>query len=85
VQAEYTYGNAMALDQLSRDPNVELRELPTDVLDLLRGHSEEAIADLTAKNDWARRLHESLSDFLRKSEANQKISEFSYLANRAGR
>ena len=85
VQAEYTYGNAMALDQLSQDPNVELRELPADVLDLLRSHSEEAIAELTAKNDWARRLHESLSDFLRKSEANQKISEFSYLANRAGR
>jgi TRAP-type mannitol/chloroaromatic compound transport system substrate-binding protein len=83
IQAEYTYGNAMALDQLSQDPNVELRELPGDVLDLLRTLSEEVIAELTAKNDWARRLHESLSDFLRKSAAYQEISEFSYLANRA--
>jgi TRAP-type mannitol/chloroaromatic compound transport system substrate-binding protein len=83
IQAEYTYGNAMALDQLSQDPNVELRELPGDVLDLLRTLSEEVIAELTAKNDWARRLHESLSDFLSKSAAYQEISEFSYLANRA--
>lgn len=84
IQAEYTYGNAMALDQLSQDPNVELRELPGDVLDLLRSLSEEVIAELTAKNDWARRLNESLTDFLRKSDAYQKISEFSYLANRTG-
>lgn len=82
VQAEYTYGNAMALDQLSKDPNVELRELPADVLNLLRRYSEEAIAELTAKNDWAKRLQRSLSDFQRKSAAYQKISEFSYLANR---
>jgi len=82
VQADYTYGNAMALDQLSKDPNVELRELPADVLDLLRHYTEEAIAELTARNDWARRLHKSLSDFQRKSAAYQKISEFSYLANR---
>jgi TRAP-type mannitol/chloroaromatic compound transport system substrate-binding protein len=82
VQAEYTYGNAMALDQLSKDPNVELRELPEDVLNLLRRYSEEAIAELIAKNDWAKRLQESLSAFQKKSAAYQKISEFSYLANR---
>jgi len=84
VQAEYTYGNAMALHQLSQDPNVELRELPKDVLDLLRSYSEEAIAKLTASNEWAMRLHTSLADFLEKSSANQKISELSYLANRSG-
>lgn len=82
VQAEYTYGNAMALDQLAKDPNVELRELPKDVLDVLRVHSAEVIAELTAKNDWARRLHESYNDFLVKSSAYQKISELSYLAYR---
>lgn len=82
VQAEYTYGNAMALDQLAKDPNVELRELPKDVLDLLRAYSEEAIARLTAENEWAHRLHVSLSDFLLKSTANQRISELSYLVNR---
>jgi len=84
VQSEYTYGNAMALAQLSQDPTVELRELPKDVLDLLRDYSAEAIAELTAKNEWARRLHESLTEFLKKSAAYQKISEVSYLVNRAG-
>lgn len=82
IQAEYTYGNAMALHQLSEDPNVELRELPKDVLDLLREESANAVAELTAKDPWAARLHESYSDFLAKSAANQKISELSYLMNR---
>jgi len=84
MQAEYTYGNAMAMEQLAKDPNVELRELPQDVLRVLREHSESAIADLTASSDWARRLHESYTDFLQKSSAYQKISELSYLANRIG-
>jgi TRAP-type mannitol/chloroaromatic compound transport system substrate-binding protein len=85
VQAEYTYGNAMALDQLSQDPNVELRELPGDVLDLLHRYSEEVIAELTSKNAWAKRLHESLSEFQKKSAKYQKISELSYLKNRESR
>ena len=84
IQAEYTYGNAMALDQLSQDPDVELRELPKDVIEALRSHSEDVVAELSAKDEWARRLHESFSDFLEKSSANQKISELSYLVNRIG-
>ena len=84
VQAEYTYGNAMALDQLSADPDVELRELPADVLSLLRTYSEEAIAELVAKDEWAKRLNESLTEFMEKSSAYQKVSELSYLANRIG-
>ena len=72
----------MALHRLSEDPNVELRELPKDVRDLLRDESAKAIAELTAKDPWAARLYESYSDFLAKSTANQKISELSYLMNR---
>ena len=72
----------MALHQLSQDPNVELRELPKDVLDLLRSYSADAIAKLTASNEWARRLHTSFAAFLEKSAANQKISELAYLASR---
>ena len=72
----------MALDQLTQDPNVELRELPQDVLDMLRTYSEEAIAKLTAENEWAKRFHDSLAGFLKKSDAYQRISEVSYLLNR---
>jgi len=82
IYSEYTYGNAMALDQLTRDPNVELRELPKDVLAVLKAESDKAIAELTAKDEWARRIHESLADFLKKSAAYQKVSEASYLNNR---
>jgi TRAP-type mannitol/chloroaromatic compound transport system substrate-binding protein len=82
VQAEYTYGNAMALAQLQDDPDVEVRELPADVLDLLRSISRDAVAGLAARDDWAARVDRSFQDFLAKSSANQKISELSYLENR---
>ena len=83
VQAEYNYGNAQALHQVMQNPDVELRELPKDVLDLLRSGTEEAIADLVAKDEWAKRFHESMTDFIDKSSINQKISEVSYLNYRA--
>jgi TRAP-type mannitol/chloroaromatic compound transport system substrate-binding protein len=82
IYAEYTHGNAMALAQLADDPNVELRELPQDVLEVLKEESDKAIAELTARDDWDRRLQASLAEFLGKSHAYQKVSEASYLNNR---
>jgi len=79
MQAEYNWGNAMALEQLRNDPDVELRELPQVVFDVLRGHAQDAIDELSAKDEWSRRLQKSLFDFMEKSSANQKISELAYL------
>ena len=45
MMADYTAGNAAALEQLKEDPNVELRRLPDDVLRLLRQYSREAIEE----------------------------------------
>ncbi|MCZ6560047.1 MAG: ABC transporter substrate-binding protein, partial [Gammaproteobacteria bacterium] len=79
MQAEYNWGNAMALDRLRNDPNVELRELPREVFDVLRHHAQEAIDELSARDAWSRRLQKSQFDFMEKSSANQKISELAYL------
>lgn len=79
VLAEYTWGNAMALDQLLEDPDVELRQLPQEVFDLLRGHARDAVNELAANDEWYARLQKSTEDFMAKSSANQKISEIAYM------
>ena len=82
IQAEYIYGNAQALDQLMQQPGVELREFPDDVLDLLAKHSRDIVNELSARDPWAKRLQDSVMPFMKKSTANQKISEYSYLRAR---
>ena len=79
ILSEYMWGNAMALDQLSKDPNVELRELPQDVFDALRKHANAAIDELSQEDEWAARLQKSVFDFMQKSSANQRVSELAYL------
>ena len=82
IQAEYIYGNAQALEQLLKEPGVELREFPDDVLDLLAKHSLDVINELSARDPWAKRLQDSVMPFMKKSTANQRVSEYSYLRAR---
>lgn len=82
MQAEYNYGNAMALDQLSRESNVEILPLPDDVLALLHRISREVADELGARNEGARLIQESFYGFLEKSAPNQAISEQAFLNKR---
>lgn len=82
MQAEYNYGNAMALEQLSKDSNVEILPLPDDVLALLHRISREVADEMGAQNEGARRIQESFYGFLEKSAANQRISEQAFLNKR---
>ncbi len=79
MQAEYNYGNAMALQQLMADPNVEVRPFPDDVMALLKKLSTEAINDLSAEDEWSARIQKSFFEFLELSAKNQSISEQAYL------
>ncbi len=79
MQSEYNYGNAMALQQLMSDPNVEIRPFPDDVMALLRKLSTEAINELSAEDEWSARIQKSFFDFLEISAPNQFISEQAYL------
>ena len=83
MQSEYNYGNAMALQQLMADPNVEIRPFPDDVMALLHKLSTEAINELSAKDEWSARIQKSFFDFLEISAQNQLISEQAYLNVRA--
>ena len=84
IQAEYNWGNAMALDQLKQDPNVELRELPDEVFDALRVFATEAIEELAARDEFSARVQRSMFDFMEKSSENLKFAELSYLNKRIG-
>ncbi len=41
--AEYTHGNAQALQQLIDDPDIEVRPFPDDVLRILKGHTRDIV------------------------------------------
>jgi TRAP-type mannitol/chloroaromatic compound transport system substrate-binding protein len=79
IMAEYTWGNAVALEQLKQDPNVELRPLPDDVLKLLRDYSRAAIDEMSVGDEWAARIQVSVDEFQAMSLPNQKISELAYM------
>jgi TRAP-type mannitol/chloroaromatic compound transport system substrate-binding protein len=79
MMAEYTWGNAVALEQIKANPNVELRPLPDDVLRLLKQLSEEVIADMAAKDEWAARIKASFDEFQRIVIPSQRIGELAYM------
>ncbi len=83
TQAEYNYGNAMALEQLASDPKVEIRPLPDDVLALLKKISREVLEELSERDPWSARIQKSFDEFQSRSIANQLISEQAYLNARS--
>ena len=82
MQAEYSYGNAVALEQLMQDPNVELRQFPDDVLQYLKSISQEIVEEMAAEDPMAAKIYKSWSSFLAKSIPNQRITEQAFLATR---
>jgi TRAP-type mannitol/chloroaromatic compound transport system substrate-binding protein len=82
MMAEYTWGNAVALAQLKKDPHVEIRKLPDDVLKLLQTLSQEAIDELSARDPWAKRIQDSFAAFQEISIPNQRISELAFMQAR---
>jgi TRAP-type mannitol/chloroaromatic compound transport system substrate-binding protein len=82
MMAEYTHGNAVALQQIIDDPNVELRQFPDDVLQYLRNIAEEIVAEMVENDPAVAKIHESWSAFLEKSIPNQRITEHAFLNTR---
>jgi TRAP-type mannitol/chloroaromatic compound transport system substrate-binding protein len=79
IMAEYTWGNAVALEQIKKDPNVEIRRLPDDVLELLQRLSREAMEELAENDEWGKRILESYDAFQKISQPNQMISEEAFM------
>lgn len=82
MTADYMYNNAIALQQLIDDPDVEVRRFPDDVLALLKSITRELVAEMSAQDPAAARIERSYYDFLEKSTANMRISEQAFLDTR---
>ena len=82
MNAEYGHGNAMALEQLSDDPNVEIRRFPEDVLDRLRELTEEVTSEMAANDPAIAKIKASYDEFRARSAANQAIGRAAYLEAR---
>jgi TRAP-type mannitol/chloroaromatic compound transport system substrate-binding protein len=82
MMAEYTWGNATALERIKADPNVELRQLPDDVLRLLKEISQQVLEEMAAGDEWAGRIKQSFDNFQRIAVPYHEISELAYMRAR---
>ncbi len=81
--AEYTHGNAHALQQLIDDPDVDVRPFPDDVLRVLKQHTLDIVEETSAKDPMWKKIAESYYAFLEKSTPNQLATEVANLATRS--
>lgn len=84
MAAEYTNGNANALQQLMTDPNVELRAFPDEVLQHLKAITADIVAEMMATDPAANKIGKAFYEYLEKVEANSQISEKAFLDTRSG-
>ena len=80
----YTARNHDALQTLVKEHGVDVRRLPDDVLERLRGLSEEVVGELVGNNDFARRVYDSYGRFRDQVVQWHDISERAYFEVREG-
>lgn len=78
MSTEYTAKNNAALDVLVNKHKVDLRKLPDDVLNKLKGLSEEVVLELANKNPAAKKIYKSFDKFRSQVTTWHKISEKIY-------
>ena len=75
---EYTYRNAVALEQLKKNPNIQIRRLPDDVIHTLREISEQIYAETAASDPVFKRVWDSYRAYADIVRPYHKISEQAY-------
>ena len=83
MMAEYTHGNALALQRLIDDPTVDVRPFPDDVLRVLKGHTQDIVAELSASDPAWKKIAESYYEFMDKSTESQSATEVANMKTRA--
>lgn len=76
---EYTARNNNALIELVEKHGVKLRKLPNDVLRELKKVSDEVMKEFVAKDDMARKVYDSYSNFKEDVVNYHNISEKAYI------
>ena len=81
--AESTAGNATALEQLVKDPAIQIRKVDDTILQELGKLSGEVLSESSRKDDLARRVYASFIMFRRAAVRWGDISERAFLNARA--
>lgn len=82
MMAEYTHGNAQALQQLLDDPRIDVRPFPDDVLRLLKSHTLDIVRELSATDPAWKKIADSYYAFMQTSTENQRVTEGANLKTR---
>jgi TRAP-type mannitol/chloroaromatic compound transport system substrate-binding protein len=83
MMAEYTHGNALALQRLIDDPTVDVRPFPDDVLRVLKGHTQDIVAELSASDPAWKKIAGPYYEFMDKSTESQRATEVANMKTRA--
>lgn len=81
--AEFNANNASSLATLVQDPAIQIRKVDDGILQTLGKLSGEVLADMSRKDDLARRVHESFLKFRTSVVGWGEISERAFLNARA--
>ncbi len=79
---ELTAKNAASLETLIQQHDVQIRELPPDVVSRLKEISKEVVEEAGRGNDLATRIHSSYTSFLDRVRSYHRITEKAYLETR---
>lgn len=79
MMLEYVARNNDALEALINEHQVDVRPFPTDVIEKLRGLSEQVVAQVVGDDPFARKIYDSYQRFLGKSKTWYNLSERAYL------
>jgi TRAP-type mannitol/chloroaromatic compound transport system substrate-binding protein len=81
--AEFTANDAIALQQLANNPEIQIRKLDDSILQNLGKVSGEVLAETATKDDLTRRVYESFLKFRTSAVRWGDISERAFLNARA--
>ncbi len=84
MMCDYVAHNHEALRMLIDTYKVQLRQFPDEVLQVMRTHAEEMIAELADSSEFTRRVHDSYQKFYASVKQWTDISEKAYLNARDG-
>ncbi len=79
--SEFETKNSIYLQKIIDEGEVQLRQFPKEVLEQLREHTRESIAEVTAADPFSKRVYESYSAFQNQISNWSEITEKSFYNN----
>jgi len=80
--SDFTAKNKSALDTLLNEHKVQLRQYPTEVLEVFKGHAHDVFTELGESSEMGNRIYQSYKSFAEQSKSWLDISENAYFKAR---